>query len=342
MRFALALAFSAACVLSAEAGPSKEIRDSWVYCSNGLTCELGLKQKIEGQKIYGMAFSRKAGPDTPIRIILRTAEPIPTGSDILFLADDAEAALIKVEDFDLVADFNEYTAKDVHRGRALLSLLRDSSSLTIKVGGSEAFTSSFSLAGTAGAMLFLDEAQGRIGTVDAIEKMGEKPSPEISVQDITDIADLPAAIRPDFESPDANCGFSDMNRFKTGQGFVAKLDENAELYALPCAEGGAYNQPYTFYTKQGDFIEPMHLAIMTEDGPSTTSSAYNILWDQNKKTLSAFYKGRGIGDCGSLDTWTMRSIDGDTSFVLKESRVKDDCDGADTPAEEWPLVWPLK
>lgn len=324
------------------ASPYKEIRDTSVFCSNSLACTIMLKAKAEYQGVYSFSLSRAAGPDTPILIKLNTSEPFAEGSDVVVLLDGAEAARFGLADLDRNPDMGEYIAKDKNRGRALLSLMRDSSDLTVEFVSTVPKKASFSMAGLAGAMLFLDEAQDRIGTVDAVEKIGDKPSPEAKVRDVTDMTTLPEKIRQDFELPDAVCGFTDPDRFKYGQGFAASLGDNTEMYVLPCAEGGAYNQPYAIYEVTGDFIERVHLAIMTDDGPSTTPDAFNVDWDQSAKTLTAFYKGRGIGDCGSLDTWGLRDIDGDVSLVLKESRLKDECDGVGTPAEEWPLMWPVK
>lgn len=337
LAFAALLLFPAAAL----AGPGKDFRDTGVYCTNGLTCDLALAPKGTPKEIFSINFSRKSGPDTPVLIKIRTNKPVKSGSDIVFLTDGAEVARISASDFDYDADFYEYTSKDENRGKALLSLLRNSSLLTIKAELDAAQSADFSLSGVAAAMLYLDEVQGRIGTVDAIDKAGDKPSPDVMVRDITAVTDLPATIRPDFESPESPCGFMDMNRYRYGQGFAARLSDDTELYALPCAEGGAYNQPYVFYQKQDDAITPLQLAIMTDDGPSTTNMAYNIDWDQNTKVLTAFFKGRGIGDCGSLDKWMLRDIGGEVSFALKESRVKDDCDGNNEPGPDgWPLIWP--
>jgi Protein of unknown function (DUF1176) len=341
MRCLVAIATYFLISATAIAGPGKEFRDTGVYCTNGLTCDLTLAPKGTPKEIFSIVLSRKSGPDTPVLIKIRTNKPVKPGSDVVFLADGAEAARIAAADFDYDPDFYEYTAKDLGRGKALLSLLRDSSLLTIKAELDAAQSADFSLSGVAAAMLYLDEVQGRIGTVDALHKIGDKPGPPVMVRDITDVTDLPAAIRPEFESSESTCGFMDMNRFRYGQGFAAMLSGDAELFALPCAEGGAYNQPYVFYQKQGDTITPLQLAIMTDDGPSTTPMAYNIDWDQNTRMLTAFFKGRGIGDCGSLDKWVLRNIDGEVSFALKESRFKDDCDGIAEPGPDgWPLIWP--
>lgn len=341
MRSLVAVAMFFLISAAAHAGPGKEFRDTGVYCTNGLTCDLSLTPKGSPKEIYSIVFSRKAGPDTPVLIKIRTNKPVKPGSDVVFLADGAEAARITAADFDYDIDFSEYTVRDLSRGKALLSLMRDSSLLMIKAELDAAQSADFSLSGVAAAMLYLDEVQGRIGTVDALDKTGDKPGPPVMVRDITSVNDLPATIRPEFESPESACGFMDMKRFGYGQGFAAMISADVQLYALPCAEGGAYNQPYVFYQKQGDTITPLQLAIMTDDGPSTTPMAYNIDWDQNTKTLIAFFKGRGIGDCGSLDKWVLRNIDGEVSFALKESRFKDDCDGIAEPGPDgWPLIWP--
>ena len=338
--FPAALVLAAISVFPVSASPYKTIKGTTVICTNGLTCEISLKAKIEGQKLYSFALSRTSAPDSPILIKLRMSDPLATGSDVVILADGAEAARIAASDFDNDSDMGEYVAKDQSRGKALLSLMRDSSDLEVQYRTDSDQKAGFSLAGVAGAMLFFDEAQNRIGTVDAVEKYGDKPSPVPTARDITDIASLPEAIRRDFVDEAARCSFTDAKRFSYSQGFATRVNENAELFVLPCGEGGAYNQPYVLYQVGQDYSEPVYLATMSPDGPIATSNAYNVDWDDTTKTLTAFFKGRGIGDCGSLDTWGVSNIDGEFSLYLKESRVKDDCDGKDDPAESWPQLWP--
>ena len=48
-------------------------------------------------------------------------------------------------------------------------------------------------------------------------------------------------------------------------------------------------------------------------------------FDPQKKTLSSYYKGRGIGDCGSLAEWTWSG----SEFKMSKYFYKEKCDGRD-------------
>ncbi len=60
---------------------------------------------------------------------------------------------------------------------------------------------------------------------------------------------------------------------------------------------------------------------MTEAGPAADMTIWNASLDGSR--LTAFFKGRGIGDCGQISEWR---IDAEASALfLVESRVKDEC-----------------
>lgn len=326
---------------AAVASPYKEIRDTAVSCTNGLACDLSLMAKGENNTLYSVALSRTSGPDTPVRLVIRSTSSLASGSDLVFSADGTDVLTVNVADFDLDADNNEYTAKDGELGRKLFGLLKDASSLSVSFTADSVGTTEFSLAGVAGAGLYLDDVQGRLDARDALVRVGAKETAPAPVRDITAFEQLPAALRPEFEAEESACGFYDPNRFKNGSGFAVALPDDVELFVLPCTDGGAYNQPYALYQVSSGTLSEVALPIMSEDGPSTISGATNVDWDHSTKTLTAFDKGRGLGDCGSLDTWKLRDVPGEVRFALVESRVKDECDGqGEGGPETWPLIWP--
>ena len=341
MRAAFFLAASLLLTGAVAASPNKDIRDTAVYCTNGLTCDLTLMVKGKSQGLYSLALSRTSGPDTPIKLIIRSTSLLASGSDLVFAADGIDVLTLNVANFDLYADNYEYTAKDEALGRKLFGLLKDASSLSISFVAGNAGKTEFSLAGVSGAGLFVDEVQGRLESRDALVRVGDREPAPTLVRDITAFEQLPAALRPEFEAEESACGFIDNNRFKNGSGFAVSLPDEVELFVLPCTDGGAYNQPYALYQISSGALSEVSLPVMTEDGPSTTSGATNVDWDQPTKTLTAFDKGRGLGDCGTLDIWKLRDSPGEASFALVESRVKDECDGeGEGGPETWPLLWP--
>jgi hypothetical protein len=325
------------------ASPAKDIRDMAVYCTNGLTCEISLLAKTGGKLIYSLSLSRAAGPDTPVLIKIRASAPmLPTG-ELVFSADGKPVMAVKAADFDFNADFEEYTSKAPAAGFELFGLIRNASVLTLRYAAVKPGTADFSLAGLSGAGLYLDEVQGRLDSTDALVKIGGKTTAPPPVRDISAFEQLPAVLRPDFEGQEGACGFYDQSHFTRGSGFQVTLPDDVALYVLPCTDGGAYNQPYALYQISSGAVSEVALPTMTEDGPSTTTGATNVDWDQPTLTLTAFDKGRGLGDCGTYDKWKLRDVPGEASFALVESREMDECNGEGGGGPEtWPLLWPKR
>jgi hypothetical protein len=59
----------------------------------------------------------------------------------------------------------------------------------------------------------------------------------------------------------------------------------------------------------------------------------NPIYDPARRTLTVFPRGRGLGDCGTITTWTWTT----GGFVLSEERSMGDCWGM-TP-DVWPTLW---
>lgn len=61
-------------------------------------------------------------------------------------------------------------------------------------------------------------------------------------------------------------------------------------------------------------------------------------FDPNGKTISMFYKGRGVGDCGSMATWNWTGRE----FKLKEYYFKEKCDGRSFAGERRWRIFPRR
>jgi hypothetical protein len=78
---------------------------------------------------------------------------------------------------------------------------------------------------------------------------------------------------------------------------------------------------------------------MGTKGPTLMSTIINMSWDEKTSQLSAYAKGRGLGDCGTSSAWEWDDNGSYGNFVLVEERWKDDCDGV---YDDWPLIWPVQ
>ena len=91
----------------------------------------------------------------------------------------------------------------------------------------------------------------------------------------------------------------------------------------------------------------------TNDGKQWTASKFLMTpdWDRESNTLSSFYKGRGIADCGNYETFKWNGY----SFYLNSANYQVCCwdeeafekipeckkikDVYPIPEDEWPLVY---
>lgn len=339
------ITISAGICLSATSAQAvfKEFRDISASCSNGLTCEVQMTPKgQQSRPLFKFAFERPGGLNAPLRVLIGADGPFTPGSEVTFDVDGKRVLALRDGDLNWSDDDREYRLDSAATALGLLQSARNGNVLTIGFSGEKGPDRvDFSLSGLVAGLIFIDEAQGRAGTAGALQATGSQPAAAIDARDILTIADIPETIRADFAGPDGDCSFMDEASFGYRGGFETEVEDGWSLIGLPCAEGGAYNQPYLFYSSDGDEVTPLRLPSMTEDGPSVTDQAWNIDWDARQKIMTAFFKGRGIGDCGSWDRYAVKSYGAGPAFVLLESRTKGDCDGKyDGGPENWPASWP--
>lgn len=342
MRLFLVTALFGLCGLSAASADAyKQIKDFGVFCSVAQTCRIQtLAKSPEQAPVTAFSLMRKAGPDAPLDVVV-SADELSSGTDLGFAVDGKTVLSLPLAKASHSEDSGEYSFAGDADTLKLLDALRNAGKLELtyasKAGEGR---SSFSLSGLVGALIFTDEAQGRLKAKDALQVKGEGTSPAAQVREISAIDEIPEAIRDRFKG-DGSCSFDDESRFGYG-GFDADVGDGVHLLALPCGEGGAYNQPFALFIDRGGAIDPLALPAMSDEGPTTVSQAWNIDWNQPARVLTGFFKGRGLGDCGGWDKWRLRTEGEGPAFVLLEARAKGDCDGdyAGGP-ENWPAQWPV-
>ncbi|RCS25894.1 DUF1176 domain-containing protein [Phyllobacterium salinisoli] len=321
----------------------KKVRDVSVACDFIQTCTLSSSQnKVQG--IYALSIERAAGSPTEPVLVLAASQLTPQ-STVSIAVDGKQVLNIPVSSFAPPGDSGQYRYADKAGMAELIRAMKTGSKAEVQMRTTSGpLKAEFPLAGFVGGLIFMDESQGRVGRVDALQAKGDKPAaakPEVTAIDSFD--KIPKAIRADFTGTDSVCGDMDADRFAAVGGFAAKIGDRT-LLGLPCSAGGAYNQPYVFYQEHAGRVTPLALPVMGDEGPTTTGTAWNIDWSQGSRTLTAFFKGRGIGDCGNYNVWKATESDQEgIAFVLMQSRSKGDCDGNNGGGpENWPASWPLK
>lgn len=232
------------------------------------------------------------------------------------------------------------------QAQAVIRALGDARRLTL-VKGSD--TVALSPNGAAAALLWIDERQGRLDTVTALRRPGPRPASAVpTAPALPVVTPAPAADQtgmPDPEGPGPalpgaltdlaavrECRANlDWNPELFKQTSRARLDADTELWGVPC-DAGAYNLMMRFWITGPNGSDPRAIALQGVDG-DPDYVVTNPEYDPAERTLRQFYKGRGIGDCGTFQKWTWTGH----AFVLSHEIGMGECWGA--PFDLWPTRW---
>jgi hypothetical protein len=214
------------------------------------------------------------------------------------------------------------------------------------------------VAGVSAALLWIDERQGRLGTTTALLRRGDRsaaevpaapalprvvPAPPIAqgafaaaspmVDDPPPGLSVPAAIEARPEVKDCR---SENNEYLNKAILAVRLDASTVLWGVPCGSG-AYNATFVLYLADpgGRNVRPADLPTR-EPRPADDEGdlwLVNPVYDTRAQTLTVFPRGRGLGDCGTIQTWTWTRA----GFALTEERLMGDCQGMSP--EHWPTMW---
>lgn len=232
---------------------------------------------------------------------------------------------------------------------------------TLRIAGSDRngspVESEFSLAGLSAAMLWLDERQARVGKPQRFAPIA-KPSggpfyapkrdgaPPGEPGEIISVA-LPSRdtwpedlrdLEPAILERHLMLGSCEEPDFAGARGrfWTARLDPWTTVYGVSCARG-AYNVFDRLYAVSGgDFrnLQPLTFAEPDGvDGWDATDVLANAGVDERTGTLTAFNKGRGAADCGTIGTWAWTG----QKFSLREYRAEAQCNGR--PPEAWAVLF---
>lgn len=347
-RFAIVFGLALATQPFSTASAAYKSFGKWdVSCSNGLNCDIRFYDS--DSKAGANAFvSRSVGADAPATLAFTLpGEAFDEKAKDLAIdlsIDGQSTQSFSPDRLHYDAVNGAWTLPIDVGANAMAEALKKGKAIevTAKAGG-KTVKATVPLAGMAASLLFMDDVQNRVGHTDALVAKGDKPpSPMPPVTDIRTFKDLPEAIRGNFSDENAACGGIDESSLSALGGFTRRYSEDEALYVVPCGPPGAYNVPFVMYHQSGTTIEPMQFPIMAAEGPSLMGSGYNLDYDAKTETMTSFFKGRGLGDCGSYYEWKITDGDMGRTLVLTKQTEKGDCDGqyGDGP-DSWPAAWPL-
>lgn len=198
-----------------------------------------------------------------------------------------------------------------------------------------------SLKGISASLRYFDAGQGRAGTMTALVAKGPRPA--------TAVPAAPPAPRVTFVRPTGKpAAFSAALRsamgkqsdcdsvYEGGEGEKPKVETWAlgggkTLALIPCGSG-AYNfSSVPYVIENGKAVVARFDQVPGWTEAEGIATLVNADFDPAKAELGSYMKGRGIGDCGSSETYVW---DG-AMFRLVEARAMGECRGSNNWLRTW-------
>ena len=326
----------------AEVQPLKVFKNWAVACDNLRNCTaLGMISDID--KGAYVKIERKGHAESPpiVSVVIDNGNAVKAPSVRLEL-DGAAVAGLPARPVKAMADGSRVTAR--FKGDAATSLIEGlrlgkSLSVTVVDDGKDGAQETVPLAGSAATLLYIDDKQQRIGTVTAMSEKGEdpessipagSPAPGFKAVALSTLADpLPARPEGIAASPaDSGCEIADY------PDQAIRLSAELTLWGV-CNQVGAYNIDFAYWIvgKEKPARANFDMPGRKPDADTGAGVMTNFALLEDGFTLSAIFKGEGIGDCGEQSDWVW---DG-AQFRLIRLAQLDQCRGV--PSDDWPVLY---
>lgn len=328
----LIIACVAAASPSVAADPeTRSFRDWRVVCDNGGDC-VAYGGATGGPTAF-VRVSMHAGPDAePDVMIGAWGQDSDTRPELVI--DGATRRLAAGPE-------SEWAGVAQARGaeaRELLAAMAAGDDMKLSIAGE---TAAVSVTGVSAALLWIDERQGRLNTVTALIRRGNRPAsmvpepPELpriraipaSISQFTQ-RDHPAAPAEVLAHPSVADCREDWGEPVSGDGILyAEVGPSTRVWGVQCYMA-AYNAGHVLFLTDhlGRAVRPLVLSGVDEEVEIFTN--VDIGW-----SITNNVRGRGLGDCGVIQTWTYAS----RGFELASEHRMDECWGM--PPELWPALW---
>ncbi len=299
---------------------------------------------------YRLEIARKREPNSfwTLSFVItgdeaRTFEPLHVSVDF-----EPPLQLEPDQDYQPGKQANTYDIIGVAQGNILMRLFargNDAFFNFLNSRGQET-AARFSLRGLSATLLWIDDQQKRlksprtIGEVKAASTETRPAVPNAYTSGNTTVLapdKLPPAIAK-LHFVDGECDVMERPPLSDFGFETARLDKDTKLFLIPC-RAAAYNIVYRIYLKASNADRPRQLLFADYSnslGWTGTQDLMNVSYDAKTKSLSAFYKGRGLGDCGSTSIYRWQQY----AFKLLEYRNWQKCDGT-RQAQDWPVIYPI-
>jgi hypothetical protein len=320
-----------ACVLAPvlAAAEVKTVRDWTAECDDDLYCVAtasGAAGMVMGGTGYQLRFVRAGGDASrwSMRFFLKhVAKPKADGE--MAISVDGGAPVSFYVEYGYLRDADGVTfgiagGDDLSK---LFAEVRKGRKLTLSYETPEGKTQKedFSLSGLAAVLLWIDDQQKRVGRSSEISSPAGADGDAKFTTKKGVLDKIARRVKFDCDSPPED---SEGESYHLPGGFALHI---AQCFA------GPYNFTQLYFFERRDDLQLIYFADYY-DGWSGTNQLFNSEFDPKTGALGAFYKGRGLGDCGSAGQWVWSGY----SFKLIEFSAWPDCDNG-KDSEDWPVVY---
>ncbi|MFD1191131.1 DUF1176 domain-containing protein [Phenylobacterium conjunctum] len=318
---------------------SASFKDWTVVCDNVRHCTAFGFASYEDDTLGYLRLERDGVAGAPVRLTVAVADEEMRGK-AWTLALDGQAipglAGLKAKD----PEEGTYPQVSLDPAQAALLAGKLVSGQSLKVTGAEGRAGRISLAGSSAALRWMDVQQKRAGTVTALVAKGDRPASEVpappapplvtpgvipSQEGLSDV--LPRSVRAKFPPECERNLTKDMT-----DPIVARLSPGVVLWGDVCSVA-AYQSTYVMFLADEKGRNPRPLVLTDAEGRSLGFPDIGFAFDPERLTLSNFYKGRGLADCGGASSWVW---DG-KAFRLVEGTFMDLCRGL--APDDWPVSY---
>lgn len=323
----LALATAVVLTPGLAAAETNSFKDWTVVCDNLRTCEAAGFGPEDGDLSAVLRLSRAGAAGAPAKIEIDLPSE-PRGKPVILAVDGREVITVPAQ---ASGGGGLTIAVGAAQVGPLLGAARNGAMLSIRSGDGE--LGQVSLAGMVAALRYVDDQQKRAGTVTALVAKGAAPAASVPAPPAAPVIRAAPAIaqtglpaRP----PAAVQALGRKAECDAGPGGEVKpeayrLSADKVLWQVPCG-GGAYNfdSLFVIVDKSG---KTSPASLEGDDGLAT-----NAEYDPKTRILSAYSKGRGVGDCGDASQWAWTG----QGFELSRATTMPVCRGY---GYDWPVVF---
>jgi hypothetical protein len=330
------LALAVAVVLSPglAAADVNSFKDWTVVCDNLRTCQVAgfAPEDSESSAMLRLSRAGQAGAPAQVEIDL-SGDGGPEGKAPTLAVDGRVVMTAPAASASGDGGF-VLTLDDAQVG-PLLGAARNGTVLSIRAGDKD--LGQVSLAGMVAALRYVDEQQKRAGTVTAMVAKGPAPAASVPAPPPLPVLHAASAIAQTglpSKPPAAVAALAaktecDVEPDRGEPPQVSRLSADKVLWQVPCWTG-AYNFSSLFVIVDKAGRASPAVLEGADDGV-----AVNAGYDPKTRILSAYGKGRGVGDCGNSSAWVWTG----GAFALSQATVMPVCRGY---GPDWPIVFQAK